>query len=215
MEKLKLALGIGGLLLAISNVQAGVVTYTDRAAWQAAVGSSITTEDFNTNALGAVTNATAFDSGIQVIPSTPNPSDTRISAFAFGDIGEGNSLLTFKNATVNFNMADVFAFALDFADIDHDGASIGFGAYSYFFPTTGDADNGVSPDDFGFIGFVADGVADIPGSSFNILIEGFEAVAIDNLSFANRQTHVPEPGSLILMALGFLGLLVAQRMRLN
>jgi hypothetical protein len=96
--------------------------------------------------------------------------------------------------------------------VDQAGATISVGAFSQALAFTGDADSGVSSDDFAFFGVV--GLAgDIPGA-FSISVGMGEGMMIDNLSFSAAATSdVPEPGSLALLGLGLAGLAASLRRR--
>lgn len=101
------------------------------------------------------------------------------------------------------------AFGFDYADLDISGATISFGAFSQALALTGDADAGITSDDFAFFGVVAS-AGDIPGGSFSIATgEGF---MIDNVSFGAAAT-VPEGGTLPLLSLGLVAAGMARRMR--
>ncbi|MBL8398925.1 MAG: PEP-CTERM sorting domain-containing protein [Candidatus Accumulibacter sp.] len=102
------------------------------------------------------------------------------------------------------------AFGFDYADVDFGTPStISFGAFSPELPQTGDADTGITPDDFAFFGVVAS-AGDIPSSRF--LIVTSEGLAIDNVSFGTAAA-VPEGGTLPLLSLGLVAAGLARRMR--
>lgn len=191
--------------LSCSQATAAVVVYTDRAAWTAAVGA-LTTENFNSFADGTpVNSATVFPSGI----STPTGLSLDISAFAFSSIGQGNALRTLGPLTIALPGAPT-AFGFDYADVDFLTAStITFGAFSPVLPQTGDADTGITPDDFAFFGVVAS-AGDIPGGRFSIVTS--EGLTIDNVSFGTAAA-VPEGGTLPLLSLGLVAAGMARRMR--
>lgn len=195
-------------LLACGTAGASVTVYTDRSAWEAAVTGSITTDNFNSFANGtAVTAATVFPSGI-----TATGSALDISSFAFSAIGQGVALRTlFQNATITLPGSPI-AFGFDYADIDQDGAGIAFGSFSQALANTGDADYGITDDDFAFFGVVAS-AADIPGGTFSFTVGTYEAFSIDNLSFVRSTAAIPEPGILGLLGLGLAGLGLVRRRR--
>ena len=149
--------------------------------------------------LTVVSPTTVFPSGITITPA--NPGETDISDFAFGDIGEGTALRTFDDYTVDFPTTDVAAFGFDYVDLDRDGADVAFGTFAHALALTGDADTGVTPDDFAFFGVVVDNPSEI-GGSYSIVITAFEGFCVDNLSF------VPEPSTLLLLSMGTVGLLL-------
>lgn len=202
MNRLSALVVSAALLGASASSTAALVAYTDRASWLAAVSVlSTTTEDFNSMALGAVGPATVFPSGI----SLSTASDIR--TFAFGAIGQGRAL-DGTNQIINLP-GGVLAFGFDYADVDLGGANVLIGSFVGALPMTGDADTGVTPDDFGFYGVVATSVADIPGGTFSFQGEGF---TLDNLSFATAAT-VPEPPVSGLLAVSLIAMLAAKRRR--
>ena len=188
-----------------SQALAAVVVYTNRAAWTAAA-SALTTENFNSFADGTLVNAaTVFPSGISI----PTGSSLDISSFAFSSIGQGNALRTSNSPLTIALPGAPTAFGFDYADLDISGATISFGAFSQALALTGDADAGITPDDFAFFGVVAS-AGDIPGGSFSIVpTEGF---TIDNVSFGTAAT-VPEGGTLALLSLGLVAAGMVRRMR--
>lgn len=200
-----LLMGVLGLFFSAS-ASAALTLYTDRAAWALASGS-LTTENFNSMASGTpVTAATVFPSGITVTGSLLD-----ISGFAFSSIGQGNALRTFGATTVAMP-GSLVSFGFDYADVDQTGATISIGAFSQGLAFTGDADSGVSSDDFAFFGVVGL-VGDIPGGVFSIGVGIGEGIMIDNLSFGAAASDVPEPGSLALLGLGLAGLAASLRRR--
>jgi hypothetical protein len=200
MNKLRLAM-LGSLLLGAASVaSAAPIVFTDRTLWEAAT-AGLTAEDFNSFVSGTAVNVgTVFPSGI-----TQNGA-LDVDAFAWASIGEGNGLRIFNDTTITMPGSPT-AFGFDYVDLDLAGATISFGAFSMALPMTGDADSGVSPDDFAFFGVIA-GPGEIPGGAFTIA--PLEGLSIDNLAFGEASA-VPEPTSIALVGLG-LGL-VARRTR--
>jgi len=185
-----------GCLLTLGSVQSFAVpiVYTDRMAWEAALGA-LTTEDFNSFADGAAVGpGTVFPSGISL------STNSDIRDFGFGDIGEGTAL-NGTNQTIILPGSPI-AFGFDYVDVDLTGVTISFGSFAGNLPSTGDADAGVTPDDFGFYGVVLGSTAEMPGAMFSFSGEGF---TLDNLSFTTTLRTVPEPGTFFLVGLGLVG----------
>jgi len=95
-------------------------------------------------------------------------------------------------------------FGFDYVDVDNVGTQVRVGASVFGVARTGDADSGVTPDDFAFFGVVGVSPADIPGGAFQ-LITG-EGMLIDNLTFSPfaPTAAIPEPGTLALLLVGTL-----------
>lgn len=206
MRNLLLSLVCLGLLA--PQAQAGLVVYTDRADFYNALSATATLENFNALLVGTSVNQTSdFSSGIVIEPTETDV--TRISDFAFGALGLGNGLLTFNDVTITFP-SRVLAFAFDFADVDHDGAAVTFGTFNEPLPFTGDADDGITADDFGFFGVVADTPDEIPERTVQLLTLGsLEGVVIDNLTFL----PAPEPAAHLLLLMGLAAMLAWARRR--
>lgn len=196
----RFAIGAFALIISLETFALPMV-FTDRTLWESAAGS-ITTEDFNGMALGPVSPATVFASGITL------DTDSSVREFGFVDIGEGNSL-DGTNQTIILP-GNIYAFGFDYVDVDLVGVDIGFGAFTDALPLTGDADAEVTPDDFGFYGVVLGSPGELPGGAFSFSGEGF---TIDNISFSSEASAVPAPATIALMGLGLIGIAWKRRKR--
>lgn len=195
---------VGALLMAglADAASAGTITfYTDRATWLAAASTAglvVTTEDFSVEPTG-LPDLTVGGVDFTLTPSAA-PYDSTNERIGY--TGGGGNTLGFDITAAS---VPLFGFGLDLGPIignlrttDVDGASLANG-------TSGAAGH--------FIGLLGTAALD-PANPFpsNSALSGTNefgtsglgaAVYFDNLSVA---TAVPEPGSLLLVALGLAGL---------
>ncbi len=211
MRKLIKSLSIAATLgLASSQALAGVVTFTDRLAWEAAVGGVFTLEDFS-SVSSAVYETTPVDVGdftVSVSGTTFGSSWHNISS-----TGAGGAAFNSVNGTQQLNVAtgdqggttlafdfNIFAFGADFAGVsDSRTTSIFIDGLQIDIPAlTG-----------GFFGFVSDTAFN---SNLLALTAGSaDGFGMDNLVYASQSSSVPEPGSLALLGLGLAGIGFARR----
>ena len=183
----------------------GLMVFTDRGAWEAAVGPvSIITEDFNGLTPGPIADGALLDTGPLEIKrdGSPNGADGALliePGSAFGNI-DGTNFLDGETGAdpheiveVTFDGNSVFAFGADwFSPFSGDGIGLQVGNDLILL-------NSITGFNTGFVGFVSD--TDVFA---NIQIvgnpapESFQELwSADNFSYA-----VPEPTSALLLAAG-------------
>jgi len=200
-----------GAATAFSAAQ--VMTFTDRSAWETAVGGSFTLEDFNSTATGDIADGATVDTGLLQITrdGSPNGADGDLAispGSVFGNIDGTNFLDGETGAapheTVNFgfNGQSVFAFGADFASpFSGDGIEIVAGDDRYSLDVIGSGT--------GFFGIVDMGGASLGAISIDGTLDDNtfqELWQADNVSYA-----VPAPAGLAVLGLG--GLVASRRRR--
>ncbi len=207
----------GVLALASLSAQATLVTYTSRAAWEAAV-SGVVTEDLNS--VVSDVNFTGGSTTVGALTFTHNNSGGEVEIDATpldvpggsGSGVDGTTMLDLEplndghSVTVSLG-ATYLAFGVDYLNYDNsdDRAELFVGGTSI-----GLTDLDVGSGTLGFIGVIAS--ADMAFSSFDIVSRGGGLFhAFDNFSVA---TTVPEPlTGALLLAGGIPGLLLTRRRR--
>ncbi len=209
---------IGLLMIALHlPVQASVIVYTDRTAWETAVGSFIT-EDFNTLAPAPFTmgrnNAGLVDIDIIGLNGYTNPGRwNRIAAGGSNTFDvDGSTFLTLETDRSGTDQQltrlifdrPISGFAADWNSTTNSSLltlTIGFDQINFSDYLTGAGD--------GFLGFVANRWFNL--ASFDQLGTDNEVFGLDNLSFS--PAPVPTPSSLLLLALGLGGIGWSHRRR--
>lgn len=189
-----------------------LTVYTDRAAWEAAVGSFMT-EDFNNLTPGVIADGATLDTGMIQLTrdGSDNGGDGLFEVEPGGNFGnvDGTTFISgetgaspHENILVEFGGQSIFAFGADwFSPFSGDGIGIQVGNELILLDS-------ISGFDIGFVGFTLDA-----GSVNSIAIVGNpgtitfqELWSADNFSYA-----VPAPSALALLGLG--GMVAGRRRR--
>ena len=205
---------IAGLALAsfATASLAQVSVFTDRAAWEAAVGGAFTLEDLNAITPGPIAAGATLDTGVLQITrdGSPNGDDGALDidpGTTFGNV-DGTTFLAgetgispHERVDFNFNGQDVFAFGADFASpFSGDGINLEFGGQLFSLDVIGSGT--------GFFGLVSSGdlasTVSIVGDPGDVSFQ--ELWQADNFVYA-----VPAPASAALLGLG--GLVATRRRR--
>ncbi|MBZ0171150.1 MAG: hypothetical protein K8E66_02100, partial [Phycisphaerales bacterium] len=112
-----------GVSIGVADAQ--VVSFTNRADWEAAVGGSYVLEDLNGAAVQTIADGSTLDTGLLQITrdGSPNASDGDLEirpGTSFGNIDGTNFLYgetgiePHENTLFGFNGQDVYAFGADF-----------------------------------------------------------------------------------------------------
>lgn len=190
----------------------GFTIYTDRAAWEAALGGSTAfVEDFDALTPGVISNGATLDTGLIQITrdGDGNAGDGALSiepGSVFGNINGTNFLdgetgaSPHENVNIGFGGQNVFAFGADwFSPFSGDGIILIAGENTVSLES-------ITSFNTGFLGFVSTtesfGTVSIAGNPDDITFQ--ELWSADNVSFA-----VPAPGALAL--LGMAGLIGRRR----
>lgn len=193
---------------------AQLTVYTDRAAWEAAIGANpIFVEDFNNLATGEIADGFTLDTGIIQITrdGSPNGADGALAispGSQFGNFDGTNHLdgetgiMPGERVDFGFNGNSVFAFGADWVSpFSGDGIALEVGNELILL----DAVTGFNS---GFIGFVSASATfstiSIVGTPEDITFQ--ELWQADNVSYA-----VPAPSAMALLGLG--GLVAGRRRR--
>lgn len=215
MKKWHLSLAALLVILGVSSSSrralAAITVFTDRAAFETAVGGTVVTETFEASPLGALAVGTT-DLGLVSMTIDGNSEGTN----EIRDFGNVNGSREFHG--------DIDTGAATFIDVTFDLPLVrGFGG-DFASTTTGDLltvtvagttiefDNFLSGDGDGFLGVTSDvPFANITFRSEDLTSFG-EAFQLDNLSFAPPAAAVPEPSTLLMGGMvALLGLGYARR----
>jgi len=183
-------------ILTAATSQAGVITFSDRASWEAAVVGSPTVVDFNTYATDVSTNG--IDFGPFTIANglldAPPVTSHDIDGSTYVNITHGGAKsITYHSPISGWG-----------ADLDHAQGSwlrvLLSSPEDLELPYTG----GDNPAFFGFITWPMESFTTI-----QFLENGLDKVGYDNISSGTEV--VPEPSSLVVLGLGLAGLAVRRR----
>jgi hypothetical protein len=195
------------------SASAALTIYTDRAAWEAAVGGGIFTEDFNSLAPQIIGDGSTLDTGLLQITrdGSPNGGDGLLEiepGANFGNI-DGTTFISgetgaapHERVDIEFNGQAIFAFGADwFSPFSGDGIALEVGGELILLDS-------ISGFDTGFVGFVSDSDTftqiSIVGNPADITFQ--ELWSADNFSYA-----IPGPAAFALLGVG--GLLSGGRRR--
>lgn len=201
IQGLSVALIAGGL---VGSASAQLTVFTDRAAWEAAVGGGVFTEDFNAQSPGVIADGSTLDTGLLQIfrDGTPNGGDGLLEIEDGGNFGNLNGTTFLSGETgiaphervdFSFNGQSVFAFGGDwFSPFSGDGIGLEVGGEVILLDQ-------IAGFDQGFVGFVSAGgtfsSVSIVGTLDDISFQ--ELWSVDNISYA-----VPSPAGFALLGIG-------------
>ena len=217
-----------GLILSVSCVMniasAGLITYTDRAAWESALlGYQILEEDFTGSASGFGANSSnnvVNDFTIDIIGHDGDSSRQGLTGDGFfaGEV-DSSDVVSDDGAIIQFNYS-TFAFALNNLQNDSD-TSAEFNVHEisieilneYFLLsdllglTTG-LEESAADSTVSFIGFISTELFTnfrlYHGDSVRTVSGSTESFWLDGISYV--ETPVPEPSTIAIFALGLRGL---------
>ncbi len=210
---MKAVIAIGAVAAYAGLASAQLMVFTDRGAWEAALGgASVFTEDFNAQTPGVIADGATLDTGLLQITrnGSPNGGDGLLEIEPGGNFGnlDGTTFLSgetgvepHERVEFGFNGNSVFAFGGDWFSpfsgdgiaLDIDGEIVRLDAISGF--------------DSGFIGVVGSGAfgsVAIVGNPDAVTFQ--ELWSVDNISYA-----IPTPASVAILGVG--GLIAARRKR--
>lgn len=206
MRIIKLTAAMFLLLAATTGTHAAVITYADRASFDAAVPGT-TLVDFETTSASLASSVTVGDvtfsqAGGRLYVFTPSAYSTNGSRYLnHNNNGSPDVVVTFATpvTAVGFDLGYLFNW----------GNSPEAGEFEIAL-SSGDVVSASAPEWYNsvvtgatltFVGFVLD----TPITSF-VIGDPSDGTAIDNFAFATSSVPVPEPSSLALLALGAVGL---------
>ena len=211
MQKTCIAAGVVAGLVTAASAQFTV--YTDRTAWEAAVGGAITTETFNSVTPFMFADGQTLDTGLLQVTrdGSPNGGDGALEIAPGSDFGNIDATTFLAGETgadphervdFAFNGGAVYAFGADFnSPFSGDGIGVEIDGQLFLLDY-------IPGFDTGFFGVVSTGSftsASIVGNPDTITFQ--ELWSADNVSYA----AIPTPASATLLGLG--GLVAARRRR--
>ena len=210
LKSFALITSIATLLLGGMSSANAYQIYTTRAAWEAALsGSTIITDTFSNTILSA--QSITLDSGIvstnSIPPILPNAfNNNSVSGGVYNNATQAAdpSSTASEAITWAFPSTHVFAFGADFFSTNVDGLTL-IGNFDGAGNQTILVNNTIGGPD-GFLGVI--GMAKFDSIVFSNATTNVDAFSIDNASFA-----VPEPGTVVLVLVGGLGLLSSRRVK--
>jgi hypothetical protein len=211
----------------VTPAEAGIIAFTDRTAFLAALGGSPTNDDYEAYALGDITNGSTLGNFAYTFAATVQPA---IVAGGYGGqalggpfdvfVGGDAVTLTFGGSTLNAFGAD-FYYAPSFDPIpgsiyqirvdDGSGAGSVVGNLTGLDPAGGSVFLGLLADpgfEFGIVTLLSVVPVDANGDP-TFLVPAYQ---VDNLVYDTVDV-VPEPGSLSLLMLGSGALFARKRVR--
>lgn len=212
----------GILIYGAVSANAGVVVYTDRTAWIAALNGGA----LQTDTLASTPNTVSATNSISLSASGISVDVTAGVSNAIGDLNINGGVLTMRLDTegvddpseITFSLpgAGRDAFAIEFNDINNPASLIRahlevegevFNLYDLGANGTGSSD--------GFVGIVT---MDAPLTSFmfhtgSAVGRGLETFNISEIELGTVASAIPEPGMLALFGLGLAGIGFARRRR--
>lgn len=206
-------------ILWASSVQAAIITYTNQAAWEAAVSGTILVETFNGQAVRNFAS-TISESGFNgfSLSGIENGESVGIRTGATSGNIDGSQFLGWQNGdgnagpTINFNLTSpASAFAFNWFDTDPtDEYELLIDGVSYFNPPFSTGTGG------GFFGIVNTSgtfstatIRNAIGQSPGGFVDPF---GVDNVRSVQSEA-VPEPATLAMWGLGALGCVIAKYRR--
>lgn len=204
-----LALTLGALALGADPSEAGVIQFSDRSAWEAAVQSFLT-EDFNGTTPFRLSNNTTTTVGLLDIATVVPDGSSGFTRISEGNPAstkniDGTNFLnlqldgTPKNSIAFEFSQPTFAWGVDYSFTGFgDAAEVAFGDFTAKFG---------GPNESGFIGFISDTA--FTNVNFKDPSISFAAVGLDNVSFSQinpaDSQNIPEPSTVLgsLLVLGF------------
>jgi hypothetical protein len=206
-------IALGALTATVGAASAQLMVFTDRVAWEAAIGgAAVFTEDFNAQTPGIIADGATLDTGLLQITrnGSPNGADGLLEIEPGANFGnlDGTTFLSgetgiepHERVEFGFNGNSVFAFGGDwFSPFSGDGIALDIDGEIVLL-------DAVSGFDQGFIGVVGNsafGSVAIVGTPDAISFQ--ELWSVDNISYA-----IPSPATAAL--LGLSGLIAARRQR--
>lgn len=193
-----------------SQVQSATLTvYTDRSAWEAAVGGSFSLQNFNT-----FTTPSSYESS----PVSLGGFSVSVAGETFGSVWHNVGPSSSGNDVNGSPQINAATGSTGGTTLAFDSAISAFGA-----DWNGISDNRVTSINVngvdvaipallgGFWGFVSD--TPFASTLLSLTSGPADGFGIDNVVYAGQSTAVPEPGTLAIMALGLVGLGVTRRRR--
>lgn len=197
------------------STNAALTVYTDRAAWEAAVGGTFVLEDFNAQAPGVIADGATLDTGLLQITrdGSPNGGDGLLEIEPGANFGnfDGTTFISGETGAapheivdIGFNGQAIYAFGADWVSpFSGDGIALQVGNELILLDS-------ISGFNSGFVGFVSDSdtytKVSIVGNPADVTFQ--ELWSGDNFSYA---TVIPGPAAFALFGIG--GLAMGRRRR--